>query len=608
MRLDNIIVDGFSGGGGASEGIHWELGRQVDIAINHDPDAILMHQTNHPDTLHFQESIWNVKPLEATKGRHVGLLWMSPDCKHFSKAKGGKPKDKNIRALPWAITMWAKQVKPDVIMAENVEEIQTWGPLDKAGYPIPEKKGQTFNLFIESIKKYGYTVEWKELVAADYGAPTTRKRWYMIARCDGKPIVWPKQTHSKTGKDGLKKWVPVSTCLDFSDLGKSIFGRKKPLAPNTMRRIARGIEKFVFNNPEPFIIHYKFDNDPESINNPLSTVTSVNSHYLCTPIIAQIGQTGFSGDRSRSLEQPLSTIVTKQEHCLVTPVLAPYMVTVNHSGNNHHYCNSVNEPFRTITQKNGSGVVSPVLIQYHSETLEKQVRGQEVSEPIMTIDASQRYALASCFLSKYYAGESRSTASDINDPCHTITARQCQALASVFISKFYKTGIGQAIDEPLHTITTSPGHFGEVKILMVEKEEVRSEFREKCNQVASFIIEYYGQGNAFSVDEPLHTVVTKDRFALVTIYGIDYIICDITLRMLTPRELYKAQGFPDDYIIDHDYTGKPYPVAKQVARCGNSVVPMVAKALVGANCSHLKVGERIGNMKIDDSKRQLRFA
>jgi DNA (cytosine-5)-methyltransferase 1 len=539
MNYDNLLVDGFAGGGGASTGIEIALGRQVDIAINHDPDAILMHKTNHPDTIHLQESIWDVKPLEATKGRHVGLLWMSPDCKHFSKAKGGKPKDKNIRALPWAIVMWAKEVRPDVIIAENVEEIQTWGPLDKDGYPIPEKKGQTFNLFIENLRRLGYEVQWRELIAADYGAPTTRKRWYMIARCDGKPIVWPEPTHSKTGKNGLEKWVPVSTCLDFNDLGQSIFGRKKPLAENTMKRIARGIDKFVFNNPEPFIVPIGYGEREgqsprvNSINDPVGTIVSSGKHYLCTPVMAQIGQTGFSEDRSRSLEQPLSTIVTKQEHCLV----------------------------------------SPILIQYHSETAHDHVRGQSVEEPIMTIDASPRYAIASSFL-----------------------------------TKFYKTGIGQVVTEPLHTITTSPGHFGEVKILMVEREDVRSEFREKCNQVTSFIIEYYGQGGAHSIDEPLHTVVTKDRFALVTIHGIDYIICDITLRMLSPRELYKAQGFPDDYIIDHDYTGKAYPIAKQVARCGNSVVPIVAKSLVEVNCSYLKVGERIGNMQIDDSKQQLRFA
>jgi DNA (cytosine-5)-methyltransferase 1 len=590
MKLDNLLVDGFAGGGGASTGTEMALGRQVDIAINHDPDAILMHKTNHPDTVHFQESIWDVKPLEATKGRHVGFLWMSPDCKHFSKAKGGKPKDKNIRALPWAIVMWAKDVRPDVIMAENVEEIQTWGPLDEEGYPIPEKKGETFNIFIAQLRELGYIVEWKELVAADYGAPTIRKRWYMIARCDGKPIVWPEPTHSKTGNDGLQKWVSVSTCLDFSDLGKSIFGRKKPLAPNTMNRIARGIEKFVFNNPEPFIMQTGqtgFSKDRnKTVHEPLTTIVTKQEHCLVTPVLAPYMAVNTSNHPGGAADAPIHTITTGGHHALVTPVLAPYMVTVNHSGADHHYCNSLEQPFRTITQKNGSGIVSPLLIQYHSETTKDGVRGQSIEEPIMTIDASPRYALASTFL-----------------------------------TKFYKTGIGQEVTEPLHTITTSPGHFGQVSILTAEKEEflanldtpikdqnMQNDIIQKCEWAASFIMEYYGQGVGQSLNEPLHTVVTKDRFALVTIYGIDYVICDITLRMLNPRELYKAQGFPDDYIIDHDYTGKPYPISKQVARCGNSVVPMVAKALVEANCSYLKVGERIGNIQIDDSQKQLRFA
>lgn len=499
--MRDLIIDCFAGGGGASVGIEMALGRQVDIAINHDPDAILMHKTNHPDTLHITEDIFKVDILKYTKGRHVSLMWASPDCTSHSKAKGGKPREKGLRILPWAVYKHARAILPDVIIMENVEEIQYWGPLDSNGYPIKERKGEDYQKFIRAMKSLGYDFDSRELVAADYGAPTTRKRWYAVFRRDGKPIVWPEPTHSKNGENGLKKWVPVSTVLDFSDLGTSIFGRKKPLAENTMRRIARGLEKFVFKNPEPFIM--------------------------------QIGQTGFTQDRNRSIHEPLSTIVTKNEHCLI----------------------------------------SPWLIQYHSETAKNEVRGQTVSEPIMTIDTSPRYAIASSFL-----------------------------------TKFYKTGTGQEVTEPLHTITTSPGHFGEIKILMAEKEEIRSEFQEKCNQVAQFIIEYYGQGTAQSIDEPLHTIVTKDRFALVTIYGIDYIICDITLRMLTPRELYKAQGFPDDYIIDRDYTGKPYPISKQVARCGNSVVPMMAKALVEANCSYLKVGERMPNMSIDTTSPQLRFA
>ena len=575
--MKDLIIDCFAGGGGASVGIEMALGRQVDIAINHDPDAILMHKTNHADTLHIQEDIFKVDILKYTKGKHVSLMWASPDCTSHSKAKGGKPREKGLRILPWAVYKHAKAILPDVILMENVEEIQDWGPLDDLGYPIKERKGEDYKKFIKAMLSLGYEFDSRELVAADYGAPTTRKRWYAIFRRDGKPIAWPTPTHSKNGENGLKKWVPVSSVLDFSDLGKSIFGRKKPLAKNTMNRIARGLEKFVFKNPEPFIMQIGqtgFTQDRNrDIHEPLSTIVTKNEHCLVSPILAPYMAVNTSNHPGGAADAPIHTITTGGHHALVTPVLSPYMVTVNHSGAGYHYCNDLREPFRTITSKNGSGVVSPILIQYHSETTKDGVRGQSAEEPIMTIDTSPRYALASTYL-----------------------------------TKFYKTGTGQPVTEPLHTITTSPGHFGEVKILMVEKEEIRSEFREKCNQVAQFIIEYYGQGTAQSTDEPLHTIVTKDRFALVTIYGVDYIICDITLRMLSARELFKAQGFPDDYIIDRDYTGKAYPVSKQVARCGNSVVPIMAKALVEANCSYLKVGERIGNMSIDTTSPQLRFA
>jgi len=539
--MSGLIVDLFAGGGGASVGIEMALGRNVDIAINHDPDAILMHKTNHPATLHFQEDIFSVNPKKVTAGRKVDLLWASPDCKHFSKAKGGKPKDKNIRALPWAIVMWARQVKPSVIIAENVEEIQTWGPLDDEGIPIPAKKGETFQKFIAELKGLGYIVEWRELIAADYGTPTTRKRWYMIARCDGKKIKWPERTHAKKdsiqAQSGLMEpWVPVSTVLDFTDLGKSIFGRKKPLAENTMKRIARGLEKFVFNNKEPFIVcvnHGGNNFRGQEIHEPLQTITAKHGYGVVTPYMVQLGQTGFTKARNRGIDEPLSTIVSKNEHCLLTPW----------------------------------------LIQYHSETGNGGARGQRLNDPINMVDTSNRYGLASAFL-----------------------------------TKFYKTGTGQMVTEPLHTITTSAGHFGEVKVLMVDRQAVRNEFVEKCNMVASFIMEYYGCGTGQSLNEPLHTVVTKDRFALVTVYGIDYVIVDITLRMLTPRELFAAQGFPADYIIDRDHRWRMYPVAKQVARCGNSVVPLMAKKIVEENCPYLKVGERRPSFRIEsESNGQIRF-
>lgn len=463
-----LIIDCFAGGGGASVGIEMALGRQVDIAINHDPDAILMHKTNHPDAIHLTEDIFKVDLQKYVKGRHVSLMWASPDCTSHSKAKGGQPRKHGLRILPWAVYKHAKMILPDVIIMENVEEIQQWGPLDPDGHPIPERKGEDYEKFISAMKSLGYIFDSRELIAADYGAPTTRKRWYAVFRRDGKAIVWPEPTHGKGGVGGLKQWEPIYKYLDLQDFGKSIFGRKKPLAENTMKRIARGLEKFVFNNPEPFIIK------------------------------------------------------------------------VTHKYN--------------------------------------QFRGQQVTDPIQTIDTSNRYGLVISYL-----------------------------------TKFYKSGTGQNLKEPIHTITTSPGHFGKIYVLTVSLEELQDagmdeETVQKCTWVSQFIMEYYGCGTGQGVKEPMHTIVTKERFALITVLGDEYVILDIFLRMLKPEELKLGQGFPEDYIIDHDYNGNKYPVSKQVARIGNSVVPIMAKKLVEANCSYLKVGERMPNMRIDDSREQLRFA
>ena len=536
-----LIIDCFAGGGGASVGIEMALGRQVDIAVNHDPDAILMHKTNHPDTIHLTEDIFKVDLQKYVKGRHVSLMWASPDCTSHSKAKGGQPRKHGLRILPWAVYKHAKMILPDVIIMENVEEIQQWGPLDPDGHPIPERKGEDYEKFISAMKSLGYIFDSRELIAADYGAPTIRKRWYAVFRRDGKAIVWPKPTHSKGGVDGLKQWEPIYKYLDLQDFGKSIFGRKKPLAENTMKRIARGLEKFVFNNPEPFIIKvtHKYNQfRGHSMHEPLQTITTVNDAALVTPYIMQIGQTGFVKDRNRSIEEPMSTVVTKNEHCLS----------------------------------------NPIMIQYHSETTKTGVRGQQVTDPIQTIDTSNRYGLVTSYL-----------------------------------TKFYKSGTGQNLKEPIHTITTSPGHFGKISVLTVSLEELQDagmdeETAQKCTWVSQFIMEYYGCGTGQGVKEPMHTIVTKERFALITVLGDEYVILDIFLRMLKPEELKLGQGFPEDYIIDHDYNGNKYPVSKQVARIGNSVVPIMAKKLVEANCSYLKVGERMPNMRIDDSREQLRFA
>lgn len=437
--MEDLIIDCFAGGGGASKGIEMALNRDIDIAVNHDPEAIRIHKVNHPNTLHLTEDIFKVDLQKQVAGRHVALMWASPDCTSHSKAKGGQPRKKGLRILPWAVYKHAKLILPDVIIMENVEEIQQWGPLDENGRPIKSRAGEDYNKFMDAMRSLGYKVESRELVAADYGAPTTRKRWYAVLRRDGKEIVWPKATHSKTGDPGTEPWLECGDYMDWSDLGNSIFTRKRPLADATMRRIANGYRKYVIENDKPYIVDNK-------------------------------DAVAF-------------------------------------------------------------------LIQYHGETKASDSRGQLLTEPIKTIDTSNRYGL--------------------------VTA---------FISKFYKSGTGQSCAEPLHTITTSPGHFG---------------------LISAFLIKYYGTGCGQTLDAPLATITTKDRFGLVNVVteidGEKYILKDIFLRMLKAEpELKRMQGFPADYVITHDAEGKRYPIKEQVARIGNSVVPVMAQVLVAANCSYLR--------------------
>lgn len=572
MINGELIVDNFAGGGGASTGIELATGISVDIAINHDPEAIRMHKANHPNTKHYCENVWDVDPVKVCNGHPVALAWFSPDCKHFSKAKGGKPKDKNIRGLAWVALRWAGKVRPRVIMLENVEEFKTWGPLNRSHRPIKKKQGQTYRKFIQQLNDLGYEVQTRELVAADYGAPTMRKRFFLIARCDGKPIVWQEPTHGPADSEAVRNgllspYVGAYTQIDFSLPCPSIFDTAKeikekygiravrPLAPKTMERIARGLKKFVIDNAEPFIVPIGYGErkgqEPRvhDIKEPLPTIVSSGKHYLCEPYMVQIGQTGFTADRSKDVREPLTTIVSKNEHCLIEPKLAPCIIC----NNENNIGANVESPLPTITTGNRNFVVAPTLIQYHSENSSDDVRGQQVDEPIMTVDSSNRYGLVTSFL-----------------------------------SKFYGTSTGQNMKEPLHTITAGDGHFGEVR---------------------AFLIKYYGQGTGQSVEEPLDTIPTHDRFGLVKIKGTMYQIVDIGLRMLEPKELYGCQGFPEDYIIDHDYTGKTYPRSEQVRRCGNAVCPPIPAALVKANLPELCVAERTPNMRIETEQTgQLKFA
>lgn len=518
---DEITVDGFCGGGGWSTGFEFAIGRPVDIGINHDKYAIAMHKKNHPFTEHYNENIFEVDPYKATKGRPVGWAHFSPDCTHFSRAKGGTPVKKSIRGLAWVVTKWAGTVHPRIISMENVPEFMSWGSLcakrnkdgriyrmdgtlaEKGTYvpyseqqlvPNKKKQGKTFKRFINVMKSFGYKCEWKILTAADYGAPTIRKRLFIIFRNDGKSIIFPNPTHGNPESEEVKSgkllpWHTAAECINWDLECPSIFERKKPLAENTLRRIAKGIQKFVIENPNPFIIQ------------------------------------------------------------------------VNHGGDNFRG-QEVDKPMPTITAKHGFGIVAPTLIQYHGEQSKNEVRGQILEKPLQTVDTANRYGLVTAFMSKYFGGNYQGCGSSVDEPLHTITAVDHNALAAVHITQFNNHCIGQKVNEPLKTITCGEGHFGEVR---------------------AFLIKYYSGESGQKVNEPLHTIRTKDCFGLVTIKGVEYAIVDIGLRMLTPRELYNAQGFPTDYEIETDCYGNKYPKTKQVARCGNSVLPPFATALARAN-------------------------
>lgn len=474
--LEPIIVDSFAGGGGASVGIELATGRIVDIAINHDPDAILMHRANHPHTQHFQASVWDVDPKEVCRGREVGLLWASPDCKHFSKAKGGKPVSKNIRGLAWIVLRWAGTVHPQVIILENVEEFQTWGPV-RRGRPVKSKTGQTFRKFVSQLESLGYAVEWRELVAADYGAPTTRKRFFLIARRDGKPIVWPAPTHApadspevKAGR--LKPWRSAAEIIDWSLPTPSIFDSRaeikakyglnaqRPLRPNTMRRVARGIDKFVLHTPRPYLV-----------------------------MVNHAGEF-----RGQEVDSPLHTITAKHGYGVASPMMAPWTVTNTTNSTGH----TPNEPVDTARTGGGGG----------------------------------------------------------------------QMFLSATLAAIGQTGGGT--------------HFGLVttKVVRASKEEDL----QRWPQVRTCLNAYCGYH------------LRDDEVILFRIGEAWYFIADVGLRMLTPRELYRANGFPDDYIIDRDYTGKEYGKSKQVARCGNAVPPPFATALVRANLPEW-CGETITSME-----------
>jgi DNA (cytosine-5)-methyltransferase 1 len=567
-----IVVDNFAGGGGASTGIALAISRSVDIAINHDPAAIAMHKANHPETEHYCESVWDVDPRKATQRRPVALCWFSPDCKHFSKAKGGKPVEKKIRGLAWVAVRWAATVRPRVIMLENVEEFVTWGPLvegaDGNWFPDPKRKGREFNAFVNALKRQGYEVEWRELRACDYGAPTIRKRFFLVARRDGRPIVWPDPTHGdpnsvavKAGK--IQPWRTAAEIIDWSLPCPSIFDRKKPLAENTMRRIARGIQKFVIENPQPFIVQVNYSGATHHYTRPtdipLSTITAKNGWGLVSPTLVQTGYGEREGQAPRCLDihKPLGTIVAgAQKHALVAAFLAQYhSETASHDARGQ----TLDRPILTVDTANRYAVVAAYLDRQFTRSV-----GHPADEPLGTVTAGGggKSNLVAAFLAKHYGGNYTGSGNNADEPLSTVTAVDHNALVTSHMIKMYGTNIGHKTDEPLHTVTAGGFKFG---------------------QVQAFLLKYYGTNIGHVPDEPLHTVTSKPRFGLVTVQGQDYQIVDIGMRMLEPRELFNAQGFPEDYIIDRDEDGKKYPKAAQVARCGNAVPPVFSEALVRAN-------------------------
>ena len=480
-----LVVDLFAGGGGASTGIEQAIGRPVDIAVNHDREAISVHTANHPQTRHFCSDVFEVDPLTVTDGQPVGLLWASPDCKHFSKAKGGKPVSKKIRSLAWVVVKWAKLAKPRVICLENVEEFQTWGPLGKDQRPCPQRKGQTFQRWVAQLRNLGYKVEWKELRACDFGAPTIRKRLFLVARRDGLPIVWPKPTHAKPDAKGkvptdMKPWRTAADCIDWSIPAPSIFARSKPLADATCRRIAKGIMRYVVEAEQPFIV-------------PGVAGTLIQTGY---------GERPGQAPRVPGLDKPLGTVVAGQKHAVVQAFLAK------------HY----------------TGVV-----------------GHELDKPTGTITTVDHHSLVTANLIHMGHGEGK---------CGT---------------KRFSHGI-RDVQTPINTVTANGATAG---------------------LVYAFLVKYYGSDkDGQELPDPLHTIPTRDRFGLVMVKGESYAIVDIGLRMLTPRELYRAQGFPDSYRIDTGAAGEPITKTAQVRMCGNSVCPPLSRALVDANYTEAQAQRR----------------
>lgn len=683
---DEIVVDFFCGGGGAGTGLEMGLGRTVNVAKNHSPRAISMHTVNHPGAKHFTTDVFEGDPDTECGGKAVGWFHMSPDCTHHSQAAGGQPRKREIRNLSWIGLKWAGMKRPRVISLENVKQILQWGRLiakrDKATgrvlklggdvaapgevvpvgqqflIPDPKQRGRTWRRFVALLEGMGYVVEWKVIKACDFGAPTSRERLFMIARCDGQPIVWPEPTHAKNPAKGQQKWKTAADCIDFTDLGKSIFGRKKDLAPATLRRVAKGMKKFVIDSAAPFIVPIAnwSGETVQSAGEPLRTITSYpkgGAFSVVSPIIAPATHQG--SDRINDPLEPLPTVTcaNRGELTLISPTLIQSgygerpgqeprvpglnqpLGTVVAGGVKHALTSSIlvgaggpeyaghpvtiDQPVGTLMTRSHRAIAAAHLVKFRFNDA-----GKALDEPLPTITSGGNYqrpagaahamGISTVFMAQMNGGFNATDAKsiedpmttvtntgsqqqlvaanlvhlrgncdarDVNDPLHTISAGgQHHGLASAFMERAFGGSIGQGLEKPAPTITAGGGGKSSLVSLTLSPEHEAGALR-----VAAFLISYYGTENISACDSPAPTITTKDRLAMVTVMvkGAPYVIVDICLRMLKPVELYKAQGFPADYIISHGADGKPFTKTQQVHMCGNSVSPPPMAALARAN-------------------------
>lgn len=675
-----MIIDSFAGGGGASTGIELALGRSPDVAINHSVKALALHAANHPETLHLDSNIWDVDPLAVTKGRHVGLLWASPDCKHFSKAKGGAPRDRNIRDLAWVVVRWAEFAKPDVICMENVEEFVTWGPVDNDGHPVKELSGTTFDLWLRRLRRAGYKVQYRELRACDYGAPTIRKRWFLVARRDGRPIVWPKPTHGNPASAEVRKgkllpWVGADTCIDWSLPCPSIFDSApevmakhglraiRPLAGNTLARVARGMKRYVLEAERPFLVNLTHGGRVEDVAEPFRTITGAHrgEKAVVAPIMSHLYTSNTAGGEG-AVTKPLKTITAGGLHAAL---IAPSLTRFNGGATGQ----DLRDPMATVTanswiKKPGGaaplGMVAPLLATMRNS----QKPWQRADEPAHTITAGGAgLTVIAPVLTYAQQGGGNRTATD---PHHTICASkkdQNSLIAATMVQTGYGERTGQApraldVAAPLGTVVAGGAKHAPVAAFLAQQNggprmeaHAGHDARDPLSTVAAsgshqtpvaaWFAKYYGTGDGARTDEPCHTVTVKDRmghmqaelaappfarehhararavadflrahdawdggeFVTLKIGGTSYVVIDIGMRMLTPRELFRAQGFPADYVIEGVWDGletdspiwRPFAKDVQVSCCGNSVCPPLAEALVAANCAHLRITEHSGH-------------